>query len=477
MSAKRCARRDFLKRIGLGAAVLSMPRGLAAADAKARPTKRPNIVLVIADDLTWHDVGCYGSKQVNTPNIDKLAKQGMKFNYAFTATAMCSPTRQQLYTGMFPVRNGAYPNHSKVKPGTKSMVHHLKALGYRVGLIGKKHIGPVESFPFEKGGANFLTRDKDQPFCLVVASHNPHAPWPEPDGYDPDTITVPPYLVDNKETRLALCRYYTEVTLLDGEVGKWMKAVDETGAANNTIFIFTSEQGAQFPFGKWTCYDIGLRVAMVVRWPKRVKAGSTTDAMVQYVDVVPTLIEAAGAEPGKIDTGRPDANGKTGFDGRSFLNVLLGKTDKHNEVVFGVHTTQGIISGKPYPIRSIRNRTHKYIMNLMPDSAFQNIVTENDRQGLWKAWLRDAKSNKKAAFLAGKYQHRPAEELYNLTDDPYEMKNLAGQAKNRTLMDELKGKLQAWMAQQGDEGIATELRGRKRKDRKKTAKRKPKPQQ
>jgi len=111
--------------------------------------EKPNILLILADDLSWFDIGCYGSKDVKTPHIDKLASEGMLFSSVFTGTAMCSPTRQQLYTGLFPVRNGAMANHSKVKPGTKSMVHHLSDLGYKVSLYGKKHIGPVASFPFE----------------------------------------------------------------------------------------------------------------------------------------------------------------------------------------------------------------------------------------------------------------------------------------------------------------------------------------
>ena len=109
----------------------------------ARAADKPNIIIVLADDMSWHDAGCYGNTDIQTPHIDKLAKQGMRFTHAFTATAMCAPTRQQLYTGVFPVRNGAYPNHSGVYPGTKSLPHHLQALGYRVALLGKTHFKPA----------------------------------------------------------------------------------------------------------------------------------------------------------------------------------------------------------------------------------------------------------------------------------------------------------------------------------------------
>ena len=128
----------------------ALAQDASTATATERDTDKPNILLILADDLSWFDIGCYGSKDVKTPNIDRLAKEGMQFSNAFTATAMCSPTRQQLYTGLFPVRNGAMANHSKVKSGTKSMVHHLGDLGYQVVLCGKSHIGPEKSFPFKR---------------------------------------------------------------------------------------------------------------------------------------------------------------------------------------------------------------------------------------------------------------------------------------------------------------------------------------
>ncbi len=451
-----CRRRDFLKGLGAAAVTAAVAKQAFAADP---PTGKPNVILMIADDLSWCDAGCYGGQDAKTPNIDKLATQGMRFTRAFTATAMCAPTRQQLYTGVFPVRNGAFPNHSKVKPGTRSIVHHLKALGYRVGLYGKKHFGPTDSFPFEAGDEAFITRDKKQPYCLIVASKSPHAPWPKPDGYDPAKLTMPVFLPDNPETRYAYACYLTDVTAgFDAQVGQWVKAVDESGTADNTMVIATSEQGSNFPGAKWTCYDLGLRTQFIVRWPGKVKAGAVSGAMIQYVDVVPTLIEAAGGDPAKIDTGRPGAaGGGSGFDGRSFLGVLLGKTDKHSEYVYGVHTTQGIISGKPYPIRSIRDRRYRYIRNLKSEVPFQNIVTEQDREKYWQSWLRDSATDKRAAMLAERYCKRPAEEFYDTQADPFEMTNLAANPAHRAKMDAMSNLLDAWMAQQGDEGIKTEL--------------------
>lgn len=463
------------------------------ATPQAAAADRPNIVILISDDQTYHDVGCYGNEQVNTPHIDRLASQGMRFTHCFTATAMCAPTRQQLYTGLFPVRNGAYPNHSKVYPGTKSVVHHFKALGYRVALAGKKHFGPPDSFPFEHLGGKhhddgglksgpefnvdkakqFMQRDADQPYLLVFASNQPHLPWNRGDAsqYDAAKLKLPPYLVDTPQTREALVKYYAEITYFDDQVGRFMALIEQTGAADNTIVIYTSEQGAQLPHGKWTCYDTGLRTALVVRWPGRVQPGAVTDAMVQYVDIVPTLIEATGGDPTKIDTGRdgaPDgAAHPRGFDGRSFLPVLEGKTDQHRDHTFGVHTTRGIINGsESYPIRSVRSRTHKLIWNLNHEAAFRNIVMSDKRQdAYWPSWLARAATDAAAKRLVGAYQHRPEFELYDLRSDPYELRNLADEASSAPIQAALLTELKAWMTQQGDKGQDTEMQAKQRQGR------------
>ena len=462
-------RRTFLKAIGASLAV--------GAIGRAAPATKPSILLVIGDDMTWSDCEPYGSRQVRTPHMARLARAGIRLDAMFTATAMCAPTRQQLYTGLFPVRNGAYPNHSGVHPTVRSLPHHLKALGYRVGLIGKTHFKPRECYPFEflkgggKGGASntqaiaeFVNRDKSQPYCLIVCSNEPHTPWSKGDASasPPDKLAVPPYLVDTPVTRQGLAKYFAEITFLDGQLGACVKIVDESGRKADTMVIFTSEQGMSMPFGgKWTCYDTGLKTDFIVRWPARIKPGTSTKAMTQYVDVVPTLIEAAGGDPAKADPGRPDAQGKRGFDGRSFLAVLLGKTDEHRDHVFGCHTTRGIINGSEcYPVRSVRSRTHKYIRNLNHETEFTNAVTQKGRSSVLASWLEKGGA---AAARARAYQRRPAEELYDMRKDPWELRNVAADPAYAEVKAALRRELDAWMAQQGDEGNATERRAGERK--------------
>ncbi|MFC1633856.1 sulfatase [Planctomycetota bacterium] len=464
-------RRQFIKSAGIGTVGWTLFG--RSTHARAAESKRPNIMLIIGDDMTCEDCEPYGSKQVRTPNMARLAREGMCFDRMFTATAMCAPTRQQLYTGMYPVRNGAYPNHSKVYDGVKSLPHYLKAFGYRVGLIGKKHFGPPASFPFETVGnskkgasdtkaiAEFVNRDKQQPYCLIVCSKEPHGPWDkgDPSTYKAEELTVPPYLVDCPHTRQDLTKYFAEITYLDGQLGDCMKIVDESGRRDNTMVIFTSEQGSSFPFGgKWTCYETGLKTAFIVRWPTAVKAGPRNSALTQYTDVTPTLIETAGGAPETIHTGRPDAHGATGFDGRSFLNVLLGKTNKHRDYVYGAHTTRGIINGSAcYPVRSVRDGQYKYIWNPNHTSVFYNVVATNPKD-LLQTWKDIGKTNPAVAARARFYQHRPEEELYDLEKDPYELTNLADNPACVEIKTRLRKELERWMAQQGDEGNATELK-------------------
>lgn len=440
--------------------------------ARGRAAKQPNILLIVADDLTFRDIEPYGSSQVRTPNLARLAREGMCLDNMFTSSAMCNPSRQQLYTGMYPVRNGAYPNHSQVYPGTKSVAHHLQSLGYATALLGKRHYGPDASFPFEYLGGRdhdggegqdidlqlagrFMQRSGDKPYFLVVTSNQPHGPLNRGNqaAYPASKIQVPPGLVDTKETRRELANYYAEVSYLDSLVGVCLNLVEQSGEKDNTLVLFTSEQGSGLPFAKWTCYDSGLKTAFIARWPGHIKAGSRSAAMAQYVDVVPTLIELAGGDPASFKTGRKDARGQAGFDGQSFKKVLLGQSGQLRSYVFGVHTTRGIIKGsEAYPIRSARSGKYLYIHNLNHGQPFSNVVTNG---ALYASWLKTGNSRDQARALW--YVQRSEEELYDVEQDPYQLVNLAGKPALQPVQQELKKQLAAWMQQQGDLGLETEM--------------------
>ena len=454
-------RRDFIKFISV-AGIASLTGGCLSGTAttslsKATDAGRPNFLFILADDCTFRDIGCYGG-QAHTPNIDALAKDGMRFTHSFQAAPMCSPTRHNIYTGLYPVKSGAYPNHTFAKAGTRSIVHYLKPLGYRVALSGKRHINPKEVFPFEylPGNKNpdmeavdkFVAGCKveDKPFCLFACSNEPHGPHDkgDPSRYKADKLKLPPYWVDTSETREGYTKYLAEITYLDGQVRDLLGILEKHGLSDNTIVIFTSEQGDGLPFGKWTCYDTGLQNALVARWPGKIKAGSVSDAMIEYVDVVPTFVDAAGGMP------------SSALEGKSYLGVLLGKTKKHKKYVYGLQTTRGIIDGSDhFGIRQVRSRQFKYIINLTPETRFQNIVVT--RNPIYASWRKKAEIDADAAEKVRRYENRPAEELYDIFKDPYEWNNLAGDPKYARTKKLLQEKLYVWMAQQGDKGQATEM--------------------
>lgn len=447
----------FMKRIWiLGARLLSL--ALALEGGSVESADRPNIVLAIADDLTWTSLPCYGNPDAVTPNIDRLAAEGMRMSHMFTSTAMCAPTRAQLYTGLFPVRNGAYPNHSSIRPTVRTLPDYLREAGYRVGLNGKRHFKPAKQFPFERiGGGRFDERaieafmgaDPETPFLLVMASHSPHVPWSSGDAaaYDPEALTVPPNLVDTPETRAALARYYGEVSEVDRELGVIMDALDQQGLSDNTVVIFTTEQGAQFPGAKWTCYEEGLHVGLIVRWPGEIQSGAVSKAWTHYVDITPTLLDIAGAAR------RP------ALDGRSILELWRGERDAHRTETFGIHTQKGAI-GSPetgYPVRSVRVGNLKYIWNLNSNASFANALTTNDKEDYWGSWVEKAETDATARELVTRYLERPEEELYDLSNDPHERRNLAQVPEMSLEKLRLRSRLLLWMREQGDFGIETEM--------------------
>lgn len=437
---------------------LSRRRLLAAAPAglTRHAHQQPNIMIIVGDDHTWSDLGCCGSRQAATPNIDRIAHQGVRFTHAFTGTAMCSPMRQQMMTGIFPIRNGAYPNHSQIKPGIQTWPAYFKQLGYRAGLIGKRHFGPQTAYPYEYLAPDaeelnfaaleeFVRRNANQPYCVFVMSHQPHGPHTkgDPSRHPPSKLTLPQHWVDTPATRETLSKYFAEVEYLDGEVGRCLDIVEKSGAASNTIVMYCSEQGIGMPFAKWTCYDMGLRETVAVRWPGRIRPGTVTDAMVQSVDWLPTLLEAAGGKS-------PE-----GIDGRSALHVLTGQVRRHADEVFGAHTTRGIIAGSDcYPIRSIRTRARKLILNLNHPARFHCVVQNTP---YWAEWMERSRLDETARRITARYETRPAVEFYDLARDPFEQHNLAGRPECQSEIERLTARLRSWMGQQGDRGNETEM--------------------
>jgi uncharacterized sulfatase len=440
---------------------------LAATSVTAADEAQPNVLIILADDCTHHDLPVYGGQNARTPNIDRLARDGLVFNRAYVSEAMCQPCRAELYTGQFPVRNGSAWNHGASRPETASIAQQLGGLGYRVGLTGKVHVQPPRVFAFEQIDGfdpkcvrsptqphatapiqEFIERDDDQPFCLVVALVEPHVPWVmgDPSQYPTDQLKWPPYLVDTPVTRDAFARYLAEITYMDGQVGEILAVLQGAGKADNTLVLFSSEQGSQFPGCKWTNWDNGLHTALIARWPGRVPAGRRTDAIVQYADVAPTLIDAAGGDPAEFP-----------YDGTSFLATLRDPAVPQRKYAYGIHNN--VPEGPAYPIRSISNGQYRYIRNLLPDEIYIEkhlMGMQGDGQlnnPYWATWVFQSGDRPRAERLVKRYMKRPAEQFYDTAADPYELTNLAGEAQYAPIQAELRRELEAWMQQQGDPGI------------------------
>lgn len=427
--------------------------------AAAAPPHQPTIVVFLADDHGFLDSEVYGSKEVRTPNMLRLAEAGMTFTHAFVVSPSCAPSRAALLTGLMPAHNGAEANHARPRADIKKLPAYLWELGYEVVAFGKvshyKHTSEYGFDHFAHDGFHehaaipaalkwMRERKSDKPLCLFVGSNWPHVPWPEKaNDNGRNKAALPPTQVDTPEMRGARPLYCAAVARMDAELGQIYDAARST-FGTNLLFLHTSDHGAQFPFGKWNCYDAGIRTSLMVAWAGVVKPGTRTDAMVSWVDVLPTLIEAAGG------------TAPASLDGRSFATVLRGEKSTHRDRIFTTHSGDGNMN--VYPMRSGRTVDWKFILNLHPEFSFHthiDLAPRDNKPGYWgsywASWTNAAKTNAGAAVKVARYHQRPTEELYDLRNDPFEQHNLASDPRQAERVKRMRAELEAWMREQGDQ--------------------------
>lgn len=427
-----------------------------AARAGLAQAERPNLVFFISDDHSQLDSTVYGSKDVKTPNMERLAQAGLTFDRAFVASPTCAPSRAAMLTGLYPYKNGAEPNHAYPRFDVKKLPAYLHELGYEVVAFGKvSHYQQTALYGFDhfehdkfhediavSAAIDWLkARKSKKPLCLFVGTNWPHVPWPkDPEGFTPDGVHLPPTQVDTPRTRDMRTLYYTAISTMDTELGQVYDTVNQV-LGQNTFFLHSSDNGAQWPFGKWCLYDAGIREPMIAVWPGHVKPGTRTDAMVSWLDILPTLIEVAGGTP------------PTDIDGRSFVGVLRGEKQTHRDRIFTTHSGDG--QWNIYPARSVRTTDWKYIRNLHPEFYFSShvdLAQPQDGAGYFRTWEAKAKTDAAAAAIVQRYHIRPPEELYDLRSDPYELHNLAGDARYAQQLASLRAEVDAWMKETGDPG-------------------------
>lgn len=423
----------------------------SAGEVQAEPP--PNIVVYLSDDHSQCDSSLYGNANIPTPNFEKLADEGVTFTHAFVASPSCAPSRGAMLTGLMPARNGAEANHTFPKPGTHVLVKDLQALGYEVVAFGKVAHGKRHRFGFDlqkpetnlaklrRNVGRFLDgRDSTKPLCLFVGVSEPHVPWSSPSSFHPEAVEFPPVHFDTPSTREHRAAYYEEIKALDAFLGDLRKTVDRQ-LGSNVLFIHTSDHGSQWPFGKWTLYDYGIRVPFIASWPGKIEPGRRCEAMISWIDLLPTLIEVGGGKP------------PSDIDGRSFAVALLGEKQTHRDLIFTTHTGDGSLN--VYPCRSVRSRHWKLIHNLHPEYLFTNhsdLHRKPNAGAYWTEWLTAAATDARAESLVQRYYQRPEYELYDLREDSWEENNLANDEEHRQRFQELKHELQQWMKSQGDEG-------------------------
>ncbi len=441
----------------------------STTEAQSTRSVKPNFLIIMADDCTYNDLPIYGGKNALTPNINQLAREGLTFNRCYLSSAMCQPCRAELFTGKYPMNNGCAWNHSACLPGTLSLPHYLTPLGYRVGISGKVHVLPEKSFPFEnvqgfdpscvrnptkthelEGIKEFMERDRKAPFCLVVALVEPHVPWVMGDAskYPAAKLNLPPNIADTPKTRQNYGQYLAEITYMDNQVGEILSVLRASGKESETVVLFTSEQGSQFPGCKWTVWDTGLHTALIARYPDLVSAGQRTDVLVQYADIVPTILELAGQKAADVPKK---------LDGLSFVANLRGERLSRREYVYGTHNN--IPEGTAYPSRTVSNGEWRYIRNLTPNEIFIEKHLMGIQAGgelnnpYWPTWIATAGDTSDIYRLVKRYMLRPPEELYHTLEDPYEMNNLVDDPKFQKIKNRLSVELDRWLVEQGDPGI------------------------
>ena len=440
---------------------------MGAQSFRAMADERPNIVVMVADDMNFDDCGTYGHPSIRTPNIDRLASEGLQFEYAYLTASSCSPSRASILTGRYPHNTGAEQLHWPIPEGTRTLAAVLGAEGYHTVSAGKWHLGDAVRSDFNKiyeastagfvlpSGENgqkgrMVARQpsgcedwlaalqgcpEDQPFFAWLAALDPHREY-NPGALDPphslSDVIVPPYLPDTPDVREDLRLYYDEIGRLDQYVGQVIDELDAMGRADNTLILFISDNGRPFPRDKTTLYDGGIRTPWIVRWPNVVKPGIVTPSLVSSVDIAPTLMELAGISKPVLAS--------FGSEGQSFGKVLKDPTAAHRRYAFAEDHWHDYEDHA----RCVVTSRYKLIRNDYPD--LPSTPSADAGRGLaWQAMLRlNASGELSDAQEACFKTPRSRWELYDLKRDPSELHNRVNDLAYSKVKNELIAALAEW---------------------------------
>lgn len=438
------------------------------------PDDRPNLILIIADDMAWDDSSPYGHPSIPTPNLQRLADEGMKFENGFVTISSCSPSRASIVTGQYPTTTDADELHWPLPEEKITFVEKLKAAGYWTGAAGKWHLGDAMKERFDKvievdtsgfqlpsgdaakagkfketlsgeaqsGCADWLelieSREPDKPFFTWLAALDPHRPY-HPNivvnASSPESIRIPPYHPDTPAVRADYQMYYDEIIRLDKYVGLVLDKLEEDGVGDNSLVLFISDNGRPFPRDKTTLYDSGIRTPFLVRWPAVVEPGTVCEEVVSTVDIARTFLEVA-----RVSTVTPN------FKGRSFLPQMIDPEKPGREYIFAEKNWHDFEDHS----RAVRNKRYKYIRNYYHDLPL-TPPADAVRSPTYEEMKRLGREERLLPHQLGCFvSPRAKEELYDVETDPFELENVAADPRYASVVLAMRAALKNWETAHGD---------------------------
>ncbi len=437
-------------------------------------TAKPNIILFVSDDHGTDALGSYGNKVIKTPNLDKLAEEGVRFTNAYCTSASCAASRSVILTGMYGHATGSYGHvhdyhHFSTYDNVRSLPVLLEKEGYETARIGKYHVAPEKVYHFQKvleadprNTVEMAEKCKDvlssdKPFFLYFCTDDPHRgapfqsePWNEPNSfgnkaegyagvetvtYDPKDVVVPSFLPDTQETREEIAQYYQSISRIDQGFGKLMGMLKEAGKADNTIVIYISDNGMAFPGAKTTVYEPGIKLPCIIKDPSAKTKGTVNEAMISWADLTPTILDMADIKTTDV-----------AFHGRSFKEIVGERSPPGWDEVKASHTFHEITMY--YPMRVIRNKNYKLIWNIAWRLEYPFA------SDLWASSTWQSVYRKHGEYFGERklqdYLFRPEYELYNLDTDPGEIVNLAYVEDYGEVLESMKQKMKTFQKDTSD---------------------------
>lgn len=467
-------RRQFLAS-GVAAAGAALTSRWATAAGHQTNAAR-NILLIVADDHGY-DMSGVGTA-VQTPALDRLAREGTLFTDAYASVSSCSSSRSTLYTGLYSHTNGMYGlahdvHNFSLLEDVKTLPWMLKQHGYATALVGKLHVKPEAALAYdawllpEQAGnrdvaamghaaGQWIRAQGAKPFFLTMGYSDPHRAgdasqfgntrdWPEVKRtrYRPQDVTIPSHLPDLPGVREDLAQYYEAVSRMDSGVAILLRELEASGHADDTLVIYLSDNGRPFPGAKDNLYYEGIHLPLIVRTPQATRRGIRNNAMVSWIDITPTILDWAGVSP-------PQGYRYLPLPGRSLLPILEQSTPGGWDEVFATHSFHEI--DQYYPTRSLRTRRYSYFLNLQP-SLRVPIASDVALSPSWKAITTTPGARLGKRTLEA-FEHRPDEELYDLHADPDEVVNLAGDASHAAALADVRAQLARWRTATHDPWMA-----------------------